>query len=164
MAADYDVSKIYESLSQSNIEALRILVDYSFENRQPEFVGQIKQMFGDDSIRAIRTHCKFALIYNEEWSIIIRTSMNLNRNGRLENLEITEDKDFCGYWRGVVDQIWEATGNSRRTSRLPELPLSPDHSIYQAVSCKPIDSTRLKELHITHERRQRNDHDRKSKK
>ena len=43
------------------------------------------------------SHCKYTLISNNEWKIVIRTSMNLNENKRLENFEVSDDENLYNY-------------------------------------------------------------------
>lgn len=149
VAAEYDVSRIYEKIETAQIKNWRMLVDYSFENRQPEFCEGIRKRFGPDSMRSIRNHSKFVLLYNDDWSFMIRTSMNLNSNIRLENLEISEDPEFCLYWKSVVDDIWAETADSQRMSQMPQLTKKPDYTPYQSVACKVL--TSLNQIKITHE-------------
>ena len=39
--------------------------------------------------------------------VVIRTSMNLNENRRVENLEITEDPAFHGFLLELIDEVFQ---------------------------------------------------------
>ena len=62
--------------------------------------------FGD-CIRTTRIHAKFFVIRNEKWNIVVRTSANLNKNLRLENFEIDENKDFADFFQKFFDEAFK---------------------------------------------------------
>ena len=41
------------------------------------------------------------------WSVVIRTSMNLNHNPRLEYLQVADDSDLLAFYRQVCDAIFD---------------------------------------------------------
>ena len=87
--------------------SMRLVVDQSFPGRQPKYVAAVLETFGPEAIRMTRIHAKFAMIRNDEWSILIRTSMNLNRNHRVELFELDDDADLCDWWAGeIVEPLW----------------------------------------------------------
>ena len=122
-AGSADLARSAESLRNGNIRSLRFIADCSFGQRQPGYLAKLRELFGDEAIRTTRTHAKFAVITNAEWSVVVRTSMNLNENPRLENIEVTDDADFAAFLLRVVDEIFaeEKVGDFRTKSR-PELP------------------------------------------
>jgi hypothetical protein len=105
-AAHADLTRSAALLEQSSIRRMRWVVDRSFEARQPSFIARMRSMFGDSAIRVTASHCKFLAIRNERWNLAVRTSMNLNENPRLENLEVSDDAGLCGFLTGVVDSIF----------------------------------------------------------
>ena len=106
-AATADLSRAEGFLRDGRIMTLRFLVDRSFLTRQPGYAAQLVAAFGEDAVRTTRTHAKFAIMRNDEWSLAIRTSMNLNENLRLENIEVGHDPDLCEFLDQVVREIWE---------------------------------------------------------
>jgi len=108
-AADADIKHAKELFSNGNIRNIQFIVDRSFETRQPAYCKELVKSFGEDSIRYQRLHCKFTVIRNENWNFVIRTSMNLNKNTRFENFEITEDKDFSDYFYRFFDVVFKST-------------------------------------------------------
>jgi len=107
-AAHADIHKAFTFLKNGNINDIKFIVDRGFVNRQPEYCKELQSMFGEDCIRFLRIHAKFAVIENEDWHFVIRTSMNLNENKRIENFEITEDKDFCKYFIKFFDLVFSS--------------------------------------------------------
>lgn len=122
-AGSADLSRSAESLRNGNIRSLRFVVDCSFGQRQPGYLAQVRELFGDDAIRSTRTHAKYAVITNSEWSVAVRTSMNLNENPRLESIEVSDDPTLAEFLLQITDEIFaeEKVGDFRTKSR-PELP------------------------------------------
>lgn len=120
-AAHADLDRSSELMQTLSIERLRFLVDTSFINRQPGYVRHMRGLFGDDCIRTLRSHAKFAAIYNDRYNIAVRTSMNLNTNPRLENLEISDDPALCGFLRSITDTVFAEHAAGDFHAMLPEL-------------------------------------------
>jgi hypothetical protein len=105
-AANADLKFARDLMSDDIIKSMRFLVDYSFKRRQPIYCQALQEYFGDDCIRVTKNHCKFVLLKNDKWSIVIRTSMNLNENKRLESFEISDDDGFYSHLNDFVDMIF----------------------------------------------------------
>lgn len=132
-AAGFDLSRIEHQVRYAQIRNLRMIVDRSFVSRQPKFVEAIHGMFGREAVRSTRTHAKFVVITNDDWSVVIRTSANLNENARLEYIQVADDPDLADFYLTVVDAIYaeESPGleNLRNVPMLNEIegvaPASP---------------------------------------
>ena len=85
------------------IRSIRFLVDRSFPNRQPKYFSELLNRFGGDCVRLARFHAKFITMENDEFSIAVRTSMNLNKNMRIESYEISEGSKINDYLGKIVD-------------------------------------------------------------
>lgn len=107
-AAAAEIKQAENMLHDKNITAMRWLVDRSFPARQGKYFASLLQRFGQDSVRLARFHAKFILLENDEWSVAVRTSMNLNENKRIEFFEISEGSPISGYLREVVDYHFAA--------------------------------------------------------
>ena len=105
-AAGADTQCAKDMLKNGNIKTIRWVVDRSFKSRQPAYCSILEREFGD-CIRTTRTHAKFITIINDEWSFAVRTSMNMNSNPRIEDLEISEDIDLTKYLIKFVDECFE---------------------------------------------------------
>lgn len=106
-AGNADIEHCYQFIESGKIERARWVVDRSFPTRQPEYFDALVKRFGAESIRLTRTHAKFCLIRNDRWNIVLRSSMNLNKNPRFENFEISDDPEFADYFEMVVEGIFE---------------------------------------------------------
>lgn len=120
-AADGDLRRAHAFMMDGRITGCRFIVDPSFRSRKPEFCASLVGLFGNDAIRSLPLHGKFALIYNDEWSLSIRTSMNLNPNRRIENVEISDDPTLCAHLRGFVDEIFLRSPSANFTSQSKDL-------------------------------------------
>lgn len=122
-------------MEASSIRSLRMIVDRSFRGRQPAYHRRMRELFGDDCVRAIRSHAKFMVITNDEWKIVVRTSMNLNENPRLENIEISTDPAFADFMLGITDQVFAEVKPDNDQSDMPDL---PEDNTFQLARCKQM--------------------------
>lgn len=102
-AAAAEIQQAFDMLNDGNIQSMRFLVDRSFPARQPKYYAALRARFGDDCVRMARFHAKFILLENDEYSVAVRTSMNLNLNERIEFYEISEGSPISGYLSQVMD-------------------------------------------------------------
>ena len=102
-AAAAEIKQAFDMLSDGNILSMRWVVDRSFPQRQPKYFSALRAKFGDDCIRMARFHAKFILLENDEFSVAVRTSMNLNLNERIEFYELSEGSPISGYLKQIVD-------------------------------------------------------------
>lgn len=120
-AARADLSRLEEMLAERFV-TVRFLLDFSFQRRQPSLIAHIRKLFGDQSIVVTRNHAKFCLISRDDWRLVIRTSMNLNHNPRLEDVEIKDDPDLYGFLDRIVTEFFDAHNTSaQKTKTVREL-------------------------------------------
>ena len=105
-AAGADLAHTNTLLRDGRIRSCRWLVDFSFPARQPSYCAQLRDLFGDNAIRCTANHAKFVMIRNDAWNIVVRTSMNLNLNRRLESYEISDDTDLADWLTVIVDEAF----------------------------------------------------------
>lgn len=121
-AASADLTRTARHLHDERIQSLRLLVDRSFLTRQPEYARTCLALFGEAAIRTSRIHAKFCLVHNDAWHVVMRTSMNLNENPRLEYLQVVDDADLCAWYLSVIDEIFKTEdpglGGKRGTPEL----------------------------------------------
>lgn len=121
-AAGADLAHTQAFLADGRVRTCRWLVDFSFPSRQPAYCQQLRDRFGDDNIRATANHAKFVLIRNDAWSISLRTSMNLNRNQRLESYEISDDPALADWFDEIVAEAFAGGASTiADTTRRPSI-------------------------------------------
>jgi len=149
-AADAHLQRSRELLESSQIRTMRWIVDQSFETRQPEYCYHMRQLFGADCIRAIRTHAKFMIIRNDQWDVVVRTSMNMNENPRLENAEVAEDSEFAAFFSRVADTVFAEDMTIGARWAPPLLGGVPEDSPFQEVEAAAIKREAVNEADVTH--------------
>lgn len=120
-AADADLRRAEALIRESAIKRMRFIVDRSFLTRMPHYCQAMRELFGDPCIRTARSHAKFATITSDRWNLAIRTSMNMNHNARLENIEISDDPALCGFLLGIADMIFAEQPDGTFDADLPLL-------------------------------------------
>lgn len=141
-AANADLERTRRQVESGSFRNLRWIVDNSFIARQPAYCATMRRIFGDASIRVTKTHAKFVLIENEQWRLVIRTSMNLNENKRLETLEISDDPSLADFLGGVVAEMFGEVAVGDFGAPLPELAGCPSasnpHTIQMGTALKGV--------------------------
>lgn len=105
-AGSEDLQSMASMLGAGYFESVRWLVDRSFITRQPAYCRRMRELFGDGCIRTTRTHAKFITMRNDRFSLAIRTSMNLNRNARMESIEISDDVAMADFMDAEFDRYF----------------------------------------------------------
>jgi len=111
----YETDLAAQFVNEQRFLSMRMMVDPSMFSRKPELAGALVQAFGIESFRAVNTHAKFATMSNDEWKITIRSSMNLNRNKRIESFDIGTDPELCAWYLEIIDAIWKGSTDSGGT-------------------------------------------------
>lgn len=72
----------------------RLLLDVSYENRNPDYFRRVRNMLGD-VIWLTKNHSKIMVVESEKLHYCVLSSANFNRNFRYEFFDITESKYLC---------------------------------------------------------------------
>ena len=108
--ADADLGELQGMLDKSRFARVRLLLDFSFQRRQPALIAHVRKIFSSDCICVTKNHCKFALFSSGAFRIVCRTSMNLNFNPRLEDVELTDDPQLHRFLEEILDDIFQDHG------------------------------------------------------
>ena len=149
-AADAHLERTADLMAEASIRTLRLLVDRSFEGRKPEFCYHMRKLFGTDSIRAIPTHAKFMVVRSDTHDIVVRTSMNLNENPRLENLEISEGFAFAEFFQTLTDELFKETDEGVNEWRMATLAGMPEDYPFKEIDAGRILRGSLNGVETTH--------------
>lgn len=106
-AGFYDVNAINDLIQSGDLLDFKIILDRSFKTRQSGYSKLVTELFSPENIRTTNTHSKFVLIYNDEWNVCIRSSMNLNENKRCENFDVDNDLDIFNLFKSFADELFE---------------------------------------------------------
>jgi hypothetical protein len=106
-AGFYDISAVQELIESGNLLSVRVVIDRSFKTRLSQYSASLIEVFGEENIRTTNTHSKFVLLENEEWKVVILSSMNLNENKRSENFDIQHDPEVFEMLNSFVDDLFK---------------------------------------------------------
>ncbi len=119
-------------LQSGAIRSLTWVLDSSFVARQPEYAAIVMERFGADAIRTAETHAKFLLITNAEWQIVVRSSMNLNRNARWEQYDLDDSPALAEHYARLVAELMATAakgyGDKREGTRALQASLGGDNA------------------------------------
>ena len=149
-AADAHLERSAALMESAQIKSFKMIIDGSFATRQPGYCSHMRTLFGDECIRAIKSHAKFMLIRSETHNIVVRTSMNLNENPRLENIEISEDETFAEFFQEIVNDIFKEMKVGSYKQTLPELENVQETFQFPEIQSGIIKREDLNEPRTTH--------------
>lgn len=103
----YDAERAKTFRDDGRMLSCRFIMDSSDKRGQAKGTD-VAELFGADAIRTTRTHAKFVVISNDQWNVVIQSSMNLNLNPRSEQFSMTDDADVAAFIRGeIAGALWE---------------------------------------------------------
>lgn len=101
-----DLAELQELINAERFTRIRFLLDFSFQRRQPALIEHIRKTFGAASVVVTKNHAKFLLVRTARLALVVRTSMNLNFNPRLEDLDVKEDPRLHAFFDGILSDIF----------------------------------------------------------
>ena len=88
--AAYEVSQVDALIRSGRVLSATMIIDRSAEKNESDIMRDWRARFGNDSIRIVRNHAKIARVWNDNFKVLLRGSMNLNFNPRFEQLDVSE--------------------------------------------------------------------------
>lgn len=105
--AEYEMQYFQSLLEDGRITGFRLVCDHACLTHRPGFVESVKERFGGDAVRLSATHAKIGMVRGPGGDILIRGSMNLNQNRKLEQFDATMSFELCEWFETVMAEIWE---------------------------------------------------------
>lgn len=112
----YDQQRCAQLVTERRIRSMRWVVDPSMFARRAELSGRLVERFGVDSFRAVPIHAKYLVVRGEKMSVAIRSSMNMNENQKIEQLDISVCSDMVNFLTDYTDSIFSAVSSSSRSN------------------------------------------------
>lgn len=103
--ADYEVEAMVGLMARKEITGGRLIIDASADRRDPAIINKWRDRFGDEEVRICKNHAKIARVWNDEYSVLLRGSMNLNMNPRFEQLDVTEGGEDFQLVKRIEDEM-----------------------------------------------------------
>ena len=122
-AAQADLKRAERLLRSREVKSLRLMVDRSFQTRQPGYCALARKLFGDDAIRVWSSHAKFAIFSGGRFDVLHLTSANMNQNKRLENHTVVAGGVLPEQYLDMVEELFDiqasgaAFGAGQKTAR-----------------------------------------------
>ena len=107
-AAPAELRALRRLLDAGGIRQLRLLIDPSFQRRQPAYCAVLRALFGPEAVRLVVSHLKLALVVNDAWALVLRSSANLNANHRLELFEVSDDRALARFLQARLAEWYPA--------------------------------------------------------
>ena len=101
----YDLQRAVRFAADGRMLSVRFIMDSSDKRGQAKGTD-VADVFGPESIRTTRTHAKFVVIHNDDWHVVIQSSMNLNLNPRSEHFSMTDDRATAEFILALADALW----------------------------------------------------------
>jgi hypothetical protein len=90
-----NIEVIEPLLCSDRLLSATLILDRSGDTRNNATGPMWRERFGNESIRICRNHAKIVRLWNDEFRLLLRGSLNMNRNPRFEQLDVTEGgEDF----------------------------------------------------------------------
>lgn len=103
-------------LADGSIIELRLLLDRSLASRHPKYARLVEKRIGEEKFRAGRVHAKWCVCRGRRRSVVVRGSGNLNRNPRVEVLDLDCDNKLAVFFADATRHIFEAINPGWPTS------------------------------------------------
>lgn len=107
-AGIYDVERAAKLAANGNIRSIRWLMDRSMFSKSPQYAGPMIEAFGIDAFRDTSVHAKVTLVASETKRMVCRASMNLNKNLKTEQFDISVCDEAHDFFLAWADQLWIA--------------------------------------------------------
>lgn len=93
-------------LATSRMRSFRMIVDRSFPSRSPDYCDRLMEQWGPNTFLLTQTHAKFAMLSTDDgWRVVVRGSLNLNRNVRFETIDIDDNAQVFAMYEDFVNAL-----------------------------------------------------------
>ena len=103
----YDVERA-AGMGGSKIRSIRWMMDRAMFSKSPQFSGPLIERFGLDAFRDTNVHAKVTLVASDTKRMVCRSSMNLNKNLKTEQFDISVCDEMYEFYLTWADALWTA--------------------------------------------------------
>lgn len=107
-AGIYDVERAAQLRDRGNIRSIRWLMDRAMFSKSPQFAGPMIEVFGLEAFRDTSVHAKVTLVGSSTKRMVCRASMNLNKNLKTEQFDISVCDEAYAFFLRWADELWDA--------------------------------------------------------
>ncbi|MEH6833996.1 hypothetical protein [Falsihalocynthiibacter arcticus] len=105
----YDIQRAADLAKNEHLLGVRMLIDRGTFEKSPKFAGPLIAALGADAFRCLSVHAKVTVFVSEDHTplAVMRSSMNLNKNLRTEQFDISVDRSVSGFYADWFDVAWD---------------------------------------------------------
>lgn len=107
-AGIYDVERAAQLAANGNIRSARWMMDKAMFSKSPKYAGPMIEAFGIDAFRDTNVHAKVTLVASDAVRMVCQASMNLNKNLKTEQFDISVCNETYEFFRVWADDLWSA--------------------------------------------------------
>ena len=107
-AGIYDVERAAQLAANGNIRSIRWMMDRATFSKSPQYAGPMIEAFGLESFRDTNVHAKVTMVASDAKRMVCRSSMNINKNLKTEQFDISVCDEVYGFYRVWADELWVA--------------------------------------------------------
>lgn len=117
-AGIYDVERAAQLAANGNIRSIRWIMDRAMFSKSPKYAGPMIQAFGLEAFRDTSVHAKVTLVSSAAKRMVCRSSMNLNKNLKTEQFDISVCDEMHAFYLRWADELWTAAAPEARTEHV----------------------------------------------
>jgi hypothetical protein len=106
----YDIERTRAIKTAGRITECRVLLDRGTFEKSPKYAGPLIEKLGAESFRCMSVHAKVVIVSGERGAAVMRSSMNLNKNLRTEQFDVTVSGAVAEFYTRWFDALWEQSG------------------------------------------------------
>lgn len=106
-AGIYDVERAARLTANGNIKSIRWMLDKTMFSKSPQYAGPMIEAFGLEAFRDCNVHAKVTLVASATKRMVCRASMNLNKNLKTEQFDISVGDEAYAFFAQWADALWE---------------------------------------------------------
>jgi hypothetical protein len=104
----YDVQRAAQLQERGLIRSARWMMDRTMFSKSPQYAGPMIEAFGLDAFRDTNVHAKVTLVASATKRMVCRASMNLNKNLKTEQFDISVCDETYAFFLQWADELWLA--------------------------------------------------------
>lgn len=114
----YDVQRAAELRANGNLGRVRMLLDRGTFEKSPQYAGPLIEALGVEAFRCLSVHAKVITVHGPRGAAVFRSSMNLNKNLRTEQFDLSTDPELVAFYASWFDSLWEEAGRSNNNEAI----------------------------------------------
>lgn len=108
----YDVQRAAGLVANRNLLGMRMILDRGIFEKSPQFAGPLIKALGVDAFRCMSVHAKVTVFVDPDGLplAVMRSSMNLNKNLRTEQFDLSVDAGIAEFYAEWFATLWDESG------------------------------------------------------